>query len=600
MAASNALISDRFVDFLLFEVCDAAALCELEYFSDHSKDTFILWLQSCRRLARETLFPAYRPMDLEGPELINGRMKLHPAMTTIWKSMAEMGVINASRPYEVGGQQLPLAVAALSNAYLGAANTGAFAFAGLTTGAAHLIEAFAQDPIKARYLEPMYTGKFNGTMALTEPNVGSSLGDITTKATPISDHPHGGYKLKGSKIFISGGDQDFAENTVHLVLARIEGAPMGSRGVSLFAVPRMRPTENNGETTWVDNDVSIAGAIHKIGWKGIPSLVLSFGESDNCIGELVGPENQGLRCMFQMMNEARLMVGLGAAATASVAYQESLHYARERTQGRAFGVSDPTVPMVALIEHPDVRRMLIRQKCIVEGSLCLLAQCARYADLSEHHSDPAVRSESKNMLELLIPIAKSFPAEFGFESNALAVQIHGGYGYSSEYLPESWMRDQKLNSIHEGTTGIQALDLLGRKVVAQGGAVLMQWMQKVQSTVDGSSEMHLSHSQRTEFLQTVGKLMELTQKLGMSGVQGDLVAMLSHATDYLRAMSILVIGWQWIEMVNACHSRDDEFTVGMVHSCHYWLANEVPIAGAIIETLLKTDHSFVAMNDGNW
>lgn len=294
------------------------------------------------------------------------------------------------------------------------------------------------------------------------------------------------------------------------------------------------------------------------------------------------------------------MVGLGAAATASAAYQESLMYARDRTQGRALGVSDPTVPMCALIEHPDVRRMLMRQKCIVEGALCLLAQTARYADLSEHSADSEERAKSKAMLDLLIPMAKSFPSEYGFESTVLGVQIHGGYGYSSEYPAESWMRDQKLNSIHEGTTGIQALDLLGRKVVAQGGAVLLQWQALVQKSVDASSELRLDHLHRTAFLQTISRFVELTQHLAMSGLQGDLTTMLSHATDYLRAMSILVIGWQWIDMVNACHSRDDEFTHGMVQACMYWLDNEVPLAGAIAETLFRGDKSFVEMRDGGW
>ncbi len=566
------------------------------HFADHSKDTFVLWLQSCRRLAREALFAAYRPMDLDPPRLVDGRMTLHPLMKPLWKSMAQMGLLNATRPFEVGGQQLPLTVAAMANAYLMAGNGSAYAFAGLTTGAAHLIEAFASDTVKALFLAPLYDGRFNGTMALTEPSVGSSLGDLQTKAIAYGDPAERRFKIKGAKIFISGGDQDFTDNTVHLVLARVEGAPLGSRGVSLFAVPRLRPASEAG--LWESNDVSIAGAIHKIGWKGIPSLALSFGDNDDCIGWLVGAENQGLRCMFQMMNEARLMVGMGAAATASVAYHESLQYARDRTQGRPFGVSDPSVPMVPLIEHPDVRRMLLRQKCIVEGSLCLLATCAKYADTSEHAESPEARAQARAMLELLIPIAKSFPSEFGFEANALSVQIHGGYGYSSEYLPEAWLRDQKLNSIHEGTTGIQALDLLGRKAVAQGGAVLSRWHDCVQQATNASLEHRVEHTLRSAFLQVVSRLIELTQKLALKGLAGDLTPMLQYATDYLRAMSVVVIGWQWIEMVNACHSRDDDFALGLAECCRYWLTHEVAIAAAIIETLLADDHPVPHLRDG--
>ncbi len=311
----------------------------------------------------------------------------------------------------------------------------------------------------------MYGGRWTGTMALTEPQAGSSLTDVKTRATPAAD---GHYLVQGNKVFISGGDQDLTENIVHLTLARIDGAPPGIKGVSLFAIPKKRL--EGGKL--VDNDVHCAGAFHKMGWRGVPSIALNFGERGDCRGWLVGEPHRGISYMFQMMNEARLMVGMNAIATASVAYFESLEYARTRPQGRRLSSKDPKSPQVPIIEHADVRRMLLRQKAIVEGALSLGVQTARYADLAAHAGTPEDKRRAFLLLDMMTPVVKSFPAEKGFEANVLAVQVHGGYGYTSEYLPEAWMRDQKLNSIHEGTTCMHSMDLLGRKVVADQGSAL--------------------------------------------------------------------------------------------------------------------------------
>jgi alkylation response protein AidB-like acyl-CoA dehydrogenase len=456
MPEQNPLLSDRDVHFQLHELADVAALTQLPAFADHGRETFDLYVHSARSLARGALFPAYRPMDEAPPKFSGGRISVHPAMRALWPRMCELGVLNASRPYAVGGQQLPRSVAIVAEAYLMAANLAVYGYAGLTAGAAHLIEAFGDEFLKDNFMRRMYSGEWTGTMALSEPQAGSSLADITTRATPQQG---GTYRLAGHKIFISGGDHDITANLVHLALARIDGAPAGTRGISLFAVPRLRPAGDD----LVDNDVHTAGMIHKIGWKGLPSLAINFGERGDCHGWLVGQPHQGLSHMFQMMNEARIMVGVNGIATASVGYHESLRYARERRQGRLPGARDPHAQQVAIVDHPDVRRMLLRQKAIVEGGLALLVQAAGYADRAEHHPDPDERRRNQRLLDLLTPVAKSFPAERGFEANTLALQIHGGYGYSSEYLPEAWLRDQKLNSIHEGTTGIHGLDLLGRR-----------------------------------------------------------------------------------------------------------------------------------------
>ncbi len=585
---TNPLLSDRFVDFVLYEVAQVEQLCALPAFAEHSRATIGPWLEANRRVARESLFATWRPMDTEPPKFVNGSVQTHPLMKGAWRQLVELGVLSATRPAGVGGQQLPLTVATLSSAYLMAANLSAYGFAGLTAGAAHLIETFGSEALKALFLAKLHSGEWSGTMALTEPQAGSSLADVTSKATPTA---HGYHLISGAKIFISGGDQSFTENIVHLVLARLDGAPSGTKGISLFAVPKLRPEGGR----LVPNDVHVSGVIHKIGWRGLPSVALAFGDEGDCRGSLVGEPNQGLRCMFQMMNEARIMVGVNGAATASVAYHESVAWAQERRQGRPAGSLGASQPPVALISHPDVRRMLLRQKAIVEGALCLLAVTARYADFSEHATDPAVRERSKWLLDLLTPMAKSFPAEKGFEANTLALQIHGGYGYSTEYPPEAWLREQKLNSIHEGTTGIQSLDLLGRKAIAGNGAALAALHEEVSRDLDAAAAVGLE----TDLLRTgLERLLSMTATLGGRGASGDVEGMLSHSADYLDYGSTLIIGWMWLKMTLAAHGRTDEFAKGLGAASLYWQVTELPRLDAIAARCESNERSYLDATAG--
>jgi len=572
----NPLFNDRDVEFALYEILHADELCRLAFFSDHTRETFDLFLQSSRKFARDVLFPAYKPMDDAPPKLEAGRVHVHPLMKEIYPRLVELGMLSATRSHEVGGQQLPLTIASAAGAYLAAANLSAAGYLMLTTGAARLIESFGNDWQKEHFMARMYGGSWTGTMALTEPQAGSSLTDVKTRATPLED---GSYSIRGSKVFISGGDQDMTENIVHLTLARIEGAPPGIKGVSLFAIPKFRV---EGER-FVDNDCTTAGVFHKIGYRGLPSIALNFGENGQCRGYLVGEPNRGIRCMFQLMNEARVGVGMQGVATAAVAYQEALEYAKVRPQGRRFEQRDPAQPQIPIIEHADVRRMLLRQKAIVEGGFLLLLATARYFDLAEHSEEPAERRRANLLLELLTPVAKSFPAEKGFESNVLAIQVHGGYGYTSEYMPEAWMRDQKLNSIHEGTSGIQSMDLLGRKVVAEGGEALRLLIEQVASSASSARAAGVDPAW-CDAVERAGSLIAgLTAELGARGLAGDVAAMLLHSFDYLDLFATWVIAWQWLVQAGAAkrglaegRAADQAFYRGKLHAAQYWIRTELP------------------------
>ena len=588
---ANPLLDDRGLDFVLRDVLDADSLVRLPHFSDHGPETFDAWIEVCRRLARDVLFPAYRPLDVEPPVLRDGRVLVHPRLREIWPHLRDLGVVSASLPFEVGGQQLPATIAMAANLYLMAGNCAAYGYAGLTSGAAHLVEAFGSPSLRERWLGPMLEGRLTGTMALTEPQAGSSLADVLTRAAPSGDH----FLLSGAKIFISGGDHDLTENLVHLVLARIDGAAAGTRGVSLFLVPRLRPAADGGLEP---NDVAVSGLIHKIGWRGLPSVALSLGEAGDCRGWLLGEPGRGLAHMFQMMNEARIMVGGNGVATASVAYLESLAYARDRQQGRPPGSRDPRSPQVPIVEHADVRRMLLRQKAIVEGGLALVLQAALLSDRAAHAVTPAERNRAQLLLDLLTPVAKSFPAERGFESTTLALQIHGGYGYSSEYLPEAWLRDQKLNSIHEGTTGIQGLDLLGRKVVADGGAALRILGEEVEAACLRAGRAGVEASWIAALRESTASVGALTLELAGRGLSGAPDAMLLHSSDYLDLFSTLVVAWLWL--LQAAAAREalaagrgaPEMLQGKLAAARYWIRSELPRIAPLVAACREGEESY--------
>ncbi|MEN8246496.1 MAG: acyl-CoA dehydrogenase family protein, partial [Thermodesulfobacteriota bacterium] len=401
--------SERNLKFLLYEVFDTEALTRYEYYSDHNKKTFDLVLSSAGKIAKDLLWPIFEEMDRNPPELEKGTIKVHPTVKKIMREFGEGGWISTIVPYELDGEQLPHVIAYACQFIFMTANYSATAYTGLCDGAARLIENFGSKVLYDSYVPNMRAGKWQGTMALTEPEAGSSLSDITTTAQPTEK---GYYSIKGQKIFISGGDNDALDNVVHLLLAKIEGAPAGVKGISLFVVPKKRIEEDGN---LVFNDVNTSGVYHKLGYRGCPIAQLSFGDKDECRGWLVGEPHHGLMYMFQMMNEARIGVGLGATAMATAAYYASLEYTRERKQGRKIGQKDPTLPPVPIIEHADVKRMLLFQRAIVEGSLSLAIQCSQYVDLLIV-SEGEEKEKYSLLLDLLTPIVKTYPSEMGIQS----------------------------------------------------------------------------------------------------------------------------------------------------------------------------------------
>jgi alkylation response protein AidB-like acyl-CoA dehydrogenase len=473
--------SKQNLNFILNNVLKVEKLCKYPYFQDHSPENFEMVLDSAEGIATKMLRPLLTEMDRQEPQLVNGQIKIHEGMRAIIKKFGDDGWINAGFGFEEGGQQLPITILNSAAFIFQAANYSASVFPFLTTGAANLIRSFGNEALKSTFLPKMYAGSWQGTMALTEPDAGSSLSDINTKA--IATEKEGLFKITGQKIYISAGDHDMCENIIHLMLAKIEGGPAGAKGISLFVVPKFRQSIDN---QLIDNDVATAGIYHKMGYKGAPIAHLMVGANNNCEGYLVGEPHQGLKYMFQMMNEARLGVGMNAVAIATAALYSSLAYAQERPQGRPIADKDITKPQVPIIIHADVKRMLLFQKAIVEGSLALILQCSLYSDLAQ-----VTNSEEKEKYELLLdiltPIAKSYPSEMGCLSTSAAVQILGGAGYTTDFPVEQYYREARIHPIHEGTTGIHGIDLLGRKISMKNGKAVQLLIAEMNTTIESAN-----------------------------------------------------------------------------------------------------------------
>ncbi len=587
------ILSRRDLQFLLHEWLRVEKLAEREKYSDQSSELYDDVLELAEQIATEQFAPHNRAGDIDEPHIgDDGKVVLIPEVKAALDAFAAAGLVGTTMPESVGGMGLPHVVGTAVSSFFQGANIGTAAYPFLTIGAANLLLANGSEDQIETWVKPMVEGRYFGTMCLSEVQAGSSLADVATRAEP---QENGTYRVFGSKMWISGGDHELSENIVHLVLAKTPGSPPGVKGISLFLVPRFL---EDGER----NDVVLAGVNHKMGWRGTVNTVLGFGEGEftpvgepGAVGYLVGEPNMGLAAMFHMMNEARIGVGLGATCLGYTGYLKSLRYARERLQGRPITAKDPASPQVPIVEHADIRRMLLAQKSYVEGALALVLYCGRLVDDSETLDSDEDRANAELLLDVLTPITKSWPAQFCLEANSLAIQIHGGYGYAREYDVEQHYRDNRLNQIHEGTHGIQALDLLGRKVTMQGGAALGLLAETIGESIARAEAAGGEASELASELRTaLDRLLAVT---GGAWGSGDVEAVLANATPYLEAAGHTVIAWMWLEQFLAAEGKEGDFYDGKLQAARYFFSAELPRTGPQLDLLARLDRSALDMRE---
>jgi alkylation response protein AidB-like acyl-CoA dehydrogenase len=593
------ILSQRELDFMLYELFDAESLAARDRYSDHSRETFDAAISTARTVAERYFLPIRQKVDTNQPTFDGDKVQMIPEIKVALDAVVAAGLACPGADYDMGGMQLPAIVASATAAYLSAAGSTTMGYIGLTVANANLIQAHGTDEQRQTWVEPLLSGRFAGTMAMSEPGAGSSLSDLTTSAVPVED---GTYRVTGNKIWISGGDHELNENIVHLVLARVKGAPKGVKGISLFIVPKY--LVNDDGSLGERNDVTLAGLFHKMGGRGQTSTALNFGEKDGAVAYLVGEENQGLKYMFHMMNEARILVGSGAALMALTGYQYSLHYAMERPQGRLPSSKDPLAPPVNIIEHADVRRMLLAQKAYAEGAYALCLLGAQLADDAATAPTEEERSKAFELLDFLTPMIKSWPSEYGPKANSLAIQVLGGSGYVNEHPVEMMYRDNRLNPIHEGTTGIQSLDLLARKVPQHGLAGYNACLLAIEATITETA----SDPRLAEFSAALGDavslLKQVTESLlgGMMEKNIDLV--LANSVKYLDLFGNVVIAWLWLRQGAVAslalsadvHDSDEKFYRGKLQAMQYFYRYELPEINVWAKILLDLDDTCYVMS----
>ncbi len=580
------------LDFLLYGWLQAESLNQRPRFADHSRETFDAVFDTCERIAREKYAPFNRLVDTHEPHFDGEKVILPQATHDAQKAYAESGMLSAAQDYDMGGMQLPYTIEAAANSFFAMASVS-IGSGMLTTGNANLLMVHGNALQKEVFAKNEFSGRFSGTMCLSEPQAGSSLSDVTTRAIPdgadFEAEPLGArYRLKGNKMWISSGEHELTENIIHLVLAKIPGPDgkliAGTRGISLFIVPK-KLVDTKGELTGVRNDVALAGLNHKLGWRGTTNTLLNFGEGKypvdaeaGAVGYLVGKPHEGLRCMFHMMNEARIGVGLAATMLGMAGYHASLDYAKNRPQGRPVGQGgkDASAPQVRIIEHADVRRMLLAQKSYCEGALALELYCARLVD-EQHTAEPQAADDARMLLEVLTPIAKSWPSEWCLEANSLAIQVHGGYGYTRDFPVEQYWRDNRLNMIHEGTHGIQATDLLGRKVLMEGGRGLTLLTAKIQVTIEKAMQ-HAAFIGQAQALSLA--LMQVTSTTQAAWATRNPQDALANAVPYMQAFGHTVLAWIWLDVAVASQNLSATNSVaaraGIQGAAAYFYAYELP------------------------
>jgi butyryl-CoA dehydrogenase len=598
---TDKLIPDLEMNFQLYDVLKADELCKHSKFEEHNRETFSATLSTAEKIATDLFLPHNHIADKNEPTFDGHKVSMIPEVQVAYDAFCEAGFIAGRFSFEDGGLQLPEVVMTASSAYFMAANPSTTSYPFLTSAAANVICHFASPELKEQFMPRMLTGEFTGTMALTEPHAGSSLADITTSAVKQSD---GTYKVKGSKIYISGGEHELSRNIVHLVLAKIPGGPAGVKGISLFAVPKYRLDEKGEPGN--RNDVQLAGLLHKLGYRGTTSTALTFGENDDCYGHLIGEEHHGLRYMFMMMNEARIGVGFGAAMIGYRGYQYSLEYARERPQGRHPEHTKPNEP-APIILHGDVKRMLLAQKAYSEGGMALCMYGSHLIDRVNTCDDEKEKGSLKELLDLLTPVFKAWPSEFGPKANDLGIQVLGGSGYTREYYSEQFWRDNRLNPIHEGTNGIQALDLSFRKLWQKDGLGLKMLQREIERDLSqivtertGAMAKELVH-----YLEELQTIILHVSKTIQSDKQATLLA---NAQALMSVFAQVVMSWIWIRQASVAEQKlnaagvtekEAHFYKGKIQAAEYFVSWELPTIERDLR-ILKQDNTVCSEMNPDW
>lgn len=593
---SAPIINQRDIEFYLYEMFDVESLTKRERYQDHDRDTFNGAIETAKTIAEKYFLPIRQKVDSNEPTFDGEKVHMIPEIKVALDAVLDAGLAAPTSDYELGGMQMPLVAASGAFAFLSAVASTTLGYISLTHANCNLIQAHGSDEQIDTWVRPMRDGRFAGTMAMTEPGAGSGLADLITSAKKHSD---GTYRITGNKIYISGGDHELNENIVHLVLARVKGAPKGVKGISLFIVPKFLMNEDG--SLGARNEVALAGLFHKMGGRGHTSAALSFGEKDGAVGYLVGEENKGLMYMFHMMNEARILVGTGAALTALTGYQYSLHYAKERPQGRLLSCKDPQSPAVNIINHPDVRRMLLTQKAYSEGAYALCLYGHQLADDEKTALSESERLQASLILDFLTPIIKSWPSEWGPKSNDLAIQVLGGHGYCNEHPVELFYRDNRLNPIHEGTTGIQSLDLLGRKVPMKDFAGYNAFINVMKVTAEQAKQQQRLQPFAQQLTDAIDNLQEVTTQVLAAAKHQQIDLVFSNSVNYLTMFGHISVAWIWLKqgiiasqaIANQPHIDDEHFYQGKIQAMTYFFNSELPLTyhwGNIVKNVDSTSY----------
>lgn len=607
-------MSRALLDFLLFDWLQAETLTQRDRYADHSRETFEAVLDTSERLAREKFAPHNRLVDIEEPSFDGERVRLPAATAEATRAYIESGLLAAGQDAEVGGMQLPYLLEMAANTFFSEASIALSAYAMLSCANANLLMANGSPAQRKAFAQGIWDGRFMGTMCLSEPQAGSGLADLTTRALPdgedhASDPLGPRYRLRGNKMWISGGDHELAGNIVHLVLAKIPDGdgklPPGVKGISLFVVPK-HLVDAEGALTGERNDVVLAGLNHKLGYRGTVNTLLNFGEgrfpvrgAAGAIGYRVGAPGEGLAHMFHMMNEARINVGMGATMLGMAGYKASVEYAKTRVQGRPLAPTAGTDRPVPIVDHPDVRRMLLSQKAYAEGALALCLYAARLVDEVRTGTSESL-ADTRLLLELLTPVVKSWPSEWCLAANDLAIQVHGGYGYTRDFPVEQYWRDNRLNLIHEGTHGIQALDLLRRKVRANGGRALDLWLQRVESTSCAAARTSERAEQASQLRHAAAAIRNTVEAAWQASSPTETLA---NATAFLQAFGHTVLAWVLLDVAVAAQDRLEggdprqALLLGHLHATRFFFRYELPKAALWLRPVALRDTTYLDLKE---